>query len=153
MDYKHDCWIGFLAEQIVRQVVSMAVLNCQGCQAKLKSPLLHFCQQQSLLDKMKYYFEDVRGSMLPCVKEYYNQVSDLLPHSNDAEKDAEAYYLTGHLWLTIITCEAAYYGRYISDFNDSYIERAFAKVRKAVKMSKNPKGTLQDRLTISCQAV
>ena len=74
--------------------------------------------------------------MLPCMEEYYNQVSDLLPHSNDLEKDAKTYCLTGHVWLTIATCEAVYFGRYINDFNDSYIERAFAKVKKEAKLDK-----------------
>lgn len=132
MDFYHDTWIGFLSEQCVRQIVAMALLQCPGCQDKLKSPLLHLCQQQSLLMKMQCYFEIVRASMLTCISEYYDQVSDLLPHSDDIIKDRTIYCTTGRMWLTIATCEAMYYGRYITDLNDSYIDRAF-KVKRAKK--------------------
>lgn len=137
MDYNHDTWLGYLTEQIVRQVVALAMLKCQGCQDKMKSPLLHLCHQQGLLDKMKCYFEEVRGPMLTSVLQYYDQVADLLPHSDDLVSDSENYCLTGRLFLTIATCEVIYYGRYVDFFNDAYIERAFANVRRAQKADKN----------------
>ena len=141
MDFYHDTWMGYLTEQIIRQVVAMGTLKCPGCQDKLKSPLLHLCHQQSLLDKMKYYFEEVRGPMLSCIVEYYEQVCELLPHSDDLEYDRDIYCLTGRTWLTIASCEAVYYGRFVSTLNDAYIEKAFVNVKKAKKMSKHPKGT------------
>ena len=132
MDYNHEVWIGFLCKQLVRQVVQMSILKCPGCEDKLISPLLHLHQQQSLLTKMKCHFEEVRGPMLTSIDSYYEQVSDLLPHSQNLEKDRVIYINTGRMWLLVATTEAVYYGRYVTDMNDTYINRAF-KVKKAKK--------------------
>ena len=138
MDYNHEVWIGFLCEQLVRQVVQMSILKCPGCEDKLISPLLHLHQQQSLLTKMMYHFEEVRGPMLTSIDSYYEQVSDLLPHSQNLEKDRVIYINTGRMWLLVATTEAVYYGRYVTDMNDTFINRAF-KVKKAKRGDKYPK--------------
>ena len=57
--------------------------------------------------------------------EYYDQVKILLPHSDNQAKDKTIYMNTGRLWLTIATSEAIYYGRYVTEMNDSFIDRAF----------------------------
>lgn len=129
MNYFHDVYLGFLAEQIIRQCVQMSVLRCTGCENKYKSPLLHLHHQQGLLDKLKSHFEDVRGSMLTSIEPYYDQVKDLLPHSDDSVKDKNNYMNSARLWLQMCSAEILYYGRYIDDFNDSFIDSAF-KIKK-----------------------
>ena len=129
MDYNHDVWIGFLCEQLVRQIVQMAIVKCPGCEDKMISPVLHLHHQQSLLTKMRRHFEEVRCPMLSCIDVYYEQIKDLLPHSDNLEKDKVNYTNTGRVWLTIANSEAVYHGRFITEMNDSYIDRAF-KVKK-----------------------
>ena len=141
MDYNHDVWLAFLCEQLMRQVVQMAILKCPGCEHKLVSPVLHLHHQQDLLTKMKCYFEEVRGPMLCSIESYYDQVNDLLPHSDSLSRDKVIYMNTGRFWLTIATSEAVYFGRYVTDLNDSYINRAF-KVKKAKRLDKNPNENL-----------
>ena len=129
MNYFHDVYLGFLAEQIIRQCVQMSALQCTGCENKYKSPLLHLHHQQGLLDKLKSHFEEVRGPMLTSTEPYYDQVKDLLPHSDNFVKDKNNYMNAARLWLQMCSVEIVYYGRYIDDFNDEYIDRAF-KIKK-----------------------
>ena len=58
-------YISFLYENIVRQVAQLSKLRCPGCDDKLFSPLLHLHEQLSMLDKLRQYFEEVRGAILP----------------------------------------------------------------------------------------
>ena len=58
-------YISFLYENIVRQVAQLSKLQCPGCDDKLFSPLLHLHEQLSMLDKLRQYFEEVRGAILP----------------------------------------------------------------------------------------
>ena len=136
MDYNHDVWLGFLCEQIVRQVVEMSILKCPACEDKLISPLLHLHQQQSLLSKMMCHFEEVRGSMLSAIDSYYDQVKDLLPHSENLQKDKVIYMNTGRMWLLVASTEAVYYGRYVTELNDSFINRAFKRVTRSTRGDK-----------------
>ena len=64
MNYFHDVYLGFLAEQIARQCEQMSALKCSACESKIKSPLLHICHQRGLLEKLQIHFEEVRGPML-----------------------------------------------------------------------------------------
>ena len=131
--YYSDVWIGFLCENVVRQVVQLSKLRCPGCEDKLFSPLLHLHEQLSLLDKLRNYFEEVRGTLLPTLPELYTMFQDKLPHSDDLSRDQESYISIGHNFLLTIGAESLYYGRYLSGLNDSYINEAF-KVEKKRKL-------------------
>lgn len=125
LSYFDDIWIGFLCEQIIRQSVQLSNIRCPGCQTKLKSPVLHLCQQQSLLEKIRATFDEIRGSVLPAITELYNQIQDRLPHSDDLLQDQQCYVSNGRHFLLTVTCEALYYGRYINEFIDDLINQAF----------------------------
>lgn len=125
----NDVWLGFLCEQIIRQAEQMSKLKCPGCEAKLKSPILHLHLQNSLLDKMRMYFEEIRGGVLQTVPELYDQISPKLPHSDNLEQDKESYVMIGRQFLMTHTSDSMYYGRWVTEFNDSLIEEGF-KVRK-----------------------
>ena len=138
MDYYHDFWVGFLSEQIARQAVEMAIIKCPGCEDKMYSPLLHSHHQLSLLDKLRRYFEEIRGSILPTVEALYEQYKDKLPHSDDLDKDKEIHFKNGRFFLITATADALYYGRYLNEMNDSCINEGFisAKKRKISKAKK-----------------
>ena len=86
MEYYHDFWIGYLTEQMIRQVVEMALIKCSGCSDKMHSPMLHLHHQLSLLEKLKCYFDEVKGSILYSIEASYEQFEDKLPHSNGLNK-------------------------------------------------------------------
>ena len=130
MNYFHDIYLGFFAEQIARQCEQMSALKCSACESKIKSPLLHICHQRGLLEKLQIHFEEVRGPILSSIDSYYEQVQDLLPHSDDLIKDKNNYVNAGRLWLQLCSAEIVFYGRYVDDFNHSFIDRAFRKVKK-----------------------
>ena len=138
MDYYHDFWVGFLSEQIARQAVEMAIIKCAGCEERMYSPLLHSHHQLSLLDKLRSYFEEIRGSILPTIETLYEQYKVKLPHSDNLEKDKEIYLKNGRFFLISVTAEALYYGRYLNEMNDSYINEGFTltKKRKIAKAKK-----------------
>ena len=138
MDYYHDFWIGFLSEQIARQAVEMALIKCPGCDKKMYSPLLHLHHQLSLLDKIRTYFEEIRGSLLPTIDALYEQFKNKLPHSDNLDKDKEIYINNGRFFLISLTSEALYYGRYLNETNDFYINEGFLTVKKR-KISKAKK--------------
>ena len=143
MDYYNDFWIGFLAEHIARQAVEMSLIKCVGCQDKIHSPLLHTHHQLSLLDKLRCHFEEIRGSVLPTINALYEQFKGKLPHSDDLDKDTELYIQNGRFFLISATADVLYYGRYLSEMNDSYINEGFksAKKRKITKAKKPVKIT------------
>ena len=125
MNYFHDVYLGFLADQIARQCEQMCVLRCSACESKMKSPLLHICRQQGLLEKLQVHFEEVRGPMLNSVEPYYEQVMELLPHSDNPLKDKSNYINAARMWLQLCSAEIVFYGRYVDEFNHSFINRAF----------------------------
>ena len=130
MDYYNDFWIGFLAEQIARQAVEMSLIKCVGCQDNMHSPLLHSHHQLSLLDKLRRHFEEIRGSVLPTINALYEQFKNKLPHSDDPDKDMEIYLKNGRFFLISATADALYYGRYLTEMNDFYINEGFKSVKK-----------------------
>ena len=145
MMYFSDIWIAFLGEQIIRQTVQMSELRCPGCQSGLKSPILHQHHQHNLLEKLKLYFEEIRGSILPTIQELYNQFKDKLPHSDDAGKDAECYVNTGRQFLIMITSESLYWGRYQSSLLDSLVDEGFQIPRKKSQARKPSSKSNQPR--------
>ena len=123
MNYFHDVYLGFFAEQ-------MSVLNCSACESKIKSPLLHICHQRGLLEKLQIHFEEVRGPMLSSIEAYYDQVQDLLPHSDNLIMDKNNYVNAARIWLQLCSAEIIFYGRFVDEFNHSFIDRAFKEVKK-----------------------
>lgn len=141
MNYSSDLWLGYLCENLIRQIVEMARLRCDGCRDGIKSDLLHQHMQLNLLEKMRLYFEDVRGTVLPTLPQLYDQFQGKLPHSNDLTKDKEIYINTARLFLLTITAEPLYYGRYINEFTDSYIDEGFKIDKKTKKQTKSKKSS------------
>lgn len=134
MDYNNDAWIGCLATFLVRKCVDLSIQRCPGCQIKLKSPALHQHHQHSLLDKMRLYFEEVRGLLLPAVEELYNLIEQKLPHSPDPAIDRETYCNSATFFLTTANPESVYWGRYVDENTDSFIHSLMpvSKKKKSV---------------------
>jgi hypothetical protein len=74
---------------------------------------------------MRIYFEEIRGSVLQTIPELYNQILDKLPHSDDPAQDRETYINIGRQFLMTHTCDSIYFGRWVTEFNDSIIDEGF----------------------------
>lgn len=146
MFYYNDNWIAFLTETIIRKVVDLAKMRCPACSDKINSPLLHLHEQLSLLEKTRTYFEEIRGNILPTINELYGQFKHKLPHSNDSAQDEVCYIENGRQFLLTITADALYYGRYLNEMNDSYINEAF-RIEKRKPTQKRAVGTKAKRRT------
>lgn len=138
-DYFHDFWLGYLTDVLIRQTVEMSILKCPGCQDELKSPLLHLHHQLSLLEKLRCYIDEIRGTVLPTITVLYDEFQNKLPHSDDLEKDKEIYVNNARFFLLSASAETLYYGRYLTEMNDQFINEAFVKKQKAKKTQLNGK--------------
>ena len=128
--YSSELWFAFLCECVIRQVLQTSLIRCPGCISGLKSAVLHLHEQQSLLDKMRIMYEEVRGSILPTLPQLYEQFSDQLAHSGDEKKDQECYVDSGRQFLIFMSADAIYFGRYLDEFVDGIIGEAFQIKRK-----------------------
>ena len=128
--YYNDAWLGFLAENIVRKSMQKTESDCNGCRDGMRSVILHLHYQLSLLDKIKINFECIRAEMLKEIPAYYVTFEKKLPHSDDLVKDKNIYCGVARTFLVTCTAETIYYGRYITEENDSYIEEAFQNKKK-----------------------
>ena len=133
VSYYNDNWIAYLCEQIVRQTCQKSKGNCPGCVNKLNSPLLHLHKQLSLLDRIRQYFNEIRGLMLHDIATYYSTFCSKLPHTDDKKKDKLIYLNIARNFLLTVTPDSLYFGRYLDENNDSFINEAFTvkNVRKA----------------------
>ena len=122
MDYCSDIWIGYLTGMVLNRCVKLSLQRCPGCAAKLKCPILHQHEQSSLLDKIRLYFDEVRGVILSSVDRLYDMIQRNLPHSSDLKKDKEIYCNNGALFLTTANPDSIYWGRYIDELNDAMID-------------------------------
>ena len=113
--YCNDSWLGFLTETFVRASISICQKECPGCRDGMKSAILHLHHQLSLLDKIKKYFEEIRGDLLTNIPAQYSRIEKKIPHSEDLEKDRNIYCGIARSFLITCTPETIYYGRYISD--------------------------------------
>lgn len=136
--YSTDLCFAFLCESVVRQVQQTSILRCPGCTRGLKSAVLHLHEQQSLLDKMRTLYEEVRGILLPTLPQLYNQFIDHLAHSGDEQKDQECYVDAGRQFLIFMSADSIYYGRFLDQYVDEIINDAFQTKRKK-SGSQNPK--------------
>ncbi len=121
MDYYSDIWTGYLTGIVLNRCLKLSLQRCPGCIGKLKSSVLHQHEQNSLLDKLKLYYNEVRGLMLPSLEQLYDIIAAQLPHSADPSKDKEVYCKNGLFFLTSANPESLYWGRYIDEFNDAMI--------------------------------
>ena len=159
MDYHHDIWIGLLTELIVQRSIETCQLRCPGCIDNLKSPLLHFHNQMDLLQKIKRYYEEIRGFLLPTIDLLYDDVSHKLPHSDDLVKDKELYIYNAQFFLSISSPESIYYGRYLNEHNDCIINELITNKKKrktiepqrssSLNLSKETKKPLSSKLSKS----
>ena len=125
--YCNDTWVAFLCESIVRRACQKTLENCPACKSKLKSPILHLHEQLALLEKIKIYFEEIRGAILHDISKYYDCMSSNLPHSDDKKKDKLLYINIGRNFLITATADSIYYGRFVDEHNDCYIDEQFSK--------------------------
>ncbi len=122
MDYYSDIWTGYLTGIVLNRCLKLSIQRCPGCISKLKSPVLHQHQQHSLLDKVKLYYNEVRGLILPSLDKLYDIIAKQLPHSADPAIDKQIYCQNGVFFLTSSNPDSLYWGRYIDEFNDATID-------------------------------
>ena len=147
MDYFCDLWIGYITAIFIRKCTEIAIQRCPGCHSKLKSPILHQHHQYSLLDKLKLYFEEVRGLLLPSIDVIYKTVEANLPHSEDLCKDKEIYCRNGIFFLNNSNPDSLYWGRFIDESNDGFIDE-FISVNLKKKNAKLTKVRSSDKYNI-----
>ncbi len=128
--YYNDAWLAYLAECIIRQNIDLCKSQCLGCRDNMSSAILHLHCQLSLLDKLKLNFEQIRAEVLPTINNLYTNMESKLPHSDDIAKDKIIYCNIGRNFLITCTVESLYYGRYITEANDSFIAETLTKVKK-----------------------
>ena len=132
VSYCNDTWIAYLCELLVRQSCQKAITNCPACTNKLNSPLLHLHEQLSLLDKIRSYFNELRGIILQDLQVYYDRIANKLPHSDDKKKDMMIYINIARHFLLTSSADSIYFGRYLDEHNDSFINDEFV-VKRAKK--------------------
>ena len=101
--------------------MEISVLKCPACKDKVKSPLLHLHYQQSLLQKMKAYFNEVQAALIPKVDQLFETVRHKLPTSDNPTTDKQIYTNNARIFLHTANAETLYYGRYLSETNDCII--------------------------------
>ena len=125
--YCNDNWVAYLCEQIIRQSSQKSISDCPGCNDKLHSPILHLHEQLSLLDKLRKYFQEIRGSILHDMEFHYTIFENKLPHSDDKKKDKLIYLNIARNFVLTATPDSIYFGRFLDETNDSFIDEAFTK--------------------------
>lgn len=101
--------------------MEMSMYKCPACRDKLKSAVLHLHNQQSLLQKIKTSFEDVRGQLIAKIEKLYDIIQHKLPHTDDKHKDKEMYINNARFWIQTLSPECVYYGRFITPENDAEV--------------------------------
>ena len=128
--------MGYLAENIIRRCISLTEAECSGCRDKMKCSILHLHNQLSLLEKIQTYFEVARGEMLHALHELYTDIEHRLPHSGDMKKDMVVYCNVGRVFLLTCSPQAIYFGRYVDETNDAFINEVLDDCKKKVKRRK-----------------
>lgn len=121
MDYFHDTWISYLVAIIMHRCWDISLGRCRGCMSKLKSPILHEHLQNSLLEKLRLYYEEIRGDMLPCINALYSTIEKNLPHTDDLKMDREKYCQNAIFFITTSHPDSLYWGRYMTGEIDGFI--------------------------------
>ena len=140
LTYFHEIWIGYLTAIIYKKCNEISKKRCAGCIAGLKSIILHYHHQQSLLDKLQLYLKEVQGAMVTVIEDLYKSVEENLPHSDDKKLDKKQYCDNAVFFLTSFDAYAVFYGRFITEENDTYISDLLVNnfdKRKKLKGVKN----------------
>ena len=143
--YYNDGWLAYLADRVVQKCVDLSIKECPGCKDGKISPILHLHQQLSLLDKLANYFEQTRTQVLQDIEKLYTQISDKLPHSKDEKQDKIIYCNVGRNFMITCTAQSLYFGRYISDMNDSFIAEVAQKLKKPKVKTKRIKAVISPK--------
>jgi hypothetical protein len=102
----------------------------------MKCSILHLHDQLSLLEKIQKYFEVARGEVLQTLHGVYMDIEHKLPHSTDVKKDMVVYCNVGRVFLLTCSPQAIYFGRYVDEMNDTFINEVFEDCKKKVKRKK-----------------
>lgn len=129
-------WIGYLAENLIRKCITLTESECSGCRDKMKSSILHLHIQLSLLEKIQNHFEAARGEMLHALKNLYKEIEQKLPHSDDKDRDENIYLHVGRFFLLTASAQTIYYGRYINEMNDLFINEVLSERQKTKSCKK-----------------
>ena len=145
VDYDSNLWLGILTGHIIQTCIELALHRCPGCKTKLKSPLLHLHEQQSLLQKIHTYFNEVRGILLPRVGDIYDSVKHkfILKGSENENVEKENHAASARSFLTMSSPEVVYYGRYLLAENDEIISEILTK--KTPRKRKNATGNREKK--------
>ena len=121
MLYFENVWTAALCDSMVRKVCRISEKTCPAHKAGLKSPILHMCQQDSLLDKLGKHFFTAQGELLKTLSKEYETLKPKLPQSDEPEEDRQCYISCGRSFILTVTPEAIYYGRYVNEEADKLI--------------------------------
>ena len=144
-DYDTNLWLGILTGHIIQKCTELARHRCPACKTELKSPLLHLHEQQSLLEKIHTYFNEVRGILLPMVGQIYDSVKHkFILRGSDNENIGKENHL-GHarFFLQTASPEIVYYARYLTAANDEIISELMTK--KTPRKRKNATGNRETK--------
>ena len=118
--YCSDLWIAYVANRVVDEAVKVSRRDCPGHKKAFNSALLHQCQQLSLHDKLAMRFNEIRSTVLRQLTTLYDELKDNLPSSENAEQDKTDAISIARQFLLTATADSVYYGRFITEDNDSY---------------------------------
>ena len=110
-------WLAYIVNMFVTNTLLKTKQHCSGCRKDLKSPLLHFHIQASLLEKLKLYFEEVRGDMISSFEECFAA----FVRDTNINLNKDQYLFSGQTFLLLATPESIYYGRFITEDIDARI--------------------------------
>ena len=130
MLYFENVWIATLCDSLIRKACKLSEKTCPAHKAGLKCPVLHMCQQDSLLEKLTRHFYTAQGELLRALEKEYENISQKLPKSDNPEEDRKCYISCGRSFLLTVTPEAIYYGRFIDEEADKIIYTSVVKKRK-----------------------
>ena len=69
--------------------------------------------------------------MLNSMSKLYKAIEERLPHSEDKKKDMVIYCNLGKQFLLTCSPEALYYGRYVNETNDAFIDEVLVDSKKS----------------------
>lgn len=114
----NNIWLSYLSHVLVNKCIQLAKQHCPACTEGFKSPILHYHMQLGLLQKIKCYFEEVRGPMITDIAKCF-ECFDKVCSVRDASEIN--YLFTGQTFLLMVTAESVYYGRYITNETDAVL--------------------------------
>lgn len=114
----NNIWLSYLSHVLINKCLQLVKQHCPACTNGLKSPVLHYHMQLGLLDKMKCYFEEIRGSMITDIVKCFECFLNVYTIDDANENN---YVFIGQTFLLMSTAESVYYGRYITEETDGVL--------------------------------